>query len=75
LVEVLPKCRPAPVPVSVTYVRSRQISPRVRAFVDWLVEVFESAPGMVRTATAPPADSSPWPVLDSTRDAALTPFC
>jgi LysR family transcriptional regulator for bpeEF and oprC len=76
LVEVLPKCRPAPVPVSVTYVKSRQISPRVRAFVDWLVEVFENAPGMVRTAAAArPFETPPWPVLDSTQAAALTSPC
>lgn len=39
--EVLPSFRPAATPVSVTYVKSRQASPRVRVFVDWLVELFE----------------------------------
>jgi LysR family transcriptional regulator, regulator for bpeEF and oprC len=39
--EVLSPWSPMPTPVSVTYVKSRQASPRVRAFVDWLVELFE----------------------------------
>jgi LysR family transcriptional regulator, regulator for bpeEF and oprC len=72
LVEVLPKCRPAPVPVAVTYVKSRQISPRVRAFVDWLAEVFDNAPGMVSRTIASQATRAPlWPVLDSTHAAAF----
>lgn len=66
LVEVLPKCKPTPVAVSVTYVKSRQISPRVRAFVDWLAEVFDDAPGMVKVAP-PLADPPLWPVLDAQR--------
>jgi LysR family transcriptional regulator for bpeEF and oprC len=66
LIEVLPKCKPTPVAVSVTYVKSRQISPRVRAFVDWLAEVFDNAPGMVKAAP-PLADPPLWPVLDTQR--------
>ncbi len=27
--------------VSVAYVKNRRVSPRVRAFVDWLAELFE----------------------------------
>ncbi|RKF46046.1 LysR family transcriptional regulator [Paraburkholderia fungorum] len=64
LIEVLPKCKPTPVAISVTYVKSRQISPRVRAFVDWLAEVFDNAPGMVKAAP-PPAEPPFWPVLDA----------
>jgi len=41
LVEVLPQWKPLPIPVSVAFVKSRRVSPRVRAFVDWLVDVFE----------------------------------
>ena len=41
--EVLPQWKPVPMPVSVAYVKNRHISPRVRAFVDWLVERFEKA--------------------------------
>jgi DNA-binding transcriptional LysR family regulator/MFS family permease len=67
LIEVLPSCRPTPVVVSVAYVRNRQISPRVRAFVDWLAELFEHAPGVMqpRPAAQP---HTPWPVIDSTQD-------
>ncbi|MEJ0003902.1 MAG: LysR family transcriptional regulator [Pararobbsia sp.] len=39
--EVLSAWAPLATPVSVTYVKSRQASPRVRAFVDWLVELFD----------------------------------
>jgi DNA-binding transcriptional LysR family regulator len=38
LVEVLPAYRPAPLPVSVVYARNRQLSARVRVFVDWICE-------------------------------------
>jgi LysR family transcriptional regulator, regulator for bpeEF and oprC len=66
LIEILPKCKPTPVAISVTYVKSRQISPRVRAFVDWLAEVFDKAPGMVR-ATPPLVEPPAWPVVDAQR--------
>ncbi|XYD11891.1 LysR family transcriptional regulator (plasmid) [Methylobacterium sp. NMS12] len=38
LVEVLGDFMPTPTPVSVLYPSSRQLSPRVRVFVDWLIE-------------------------------------
>ncbi|SAL47854.1 LysR family transcriptional regulator [Caballeronia udeis] len=41
--EVLPHYRPAPMPVSVAYLRHRRVPPRVRAFVNWLAELFETA--------------------------------
>ncbi|WP_233835244.1 LysR family transcriptional regulator [Paraburkholderia sp. ZP32-5] len=41
--EVLPQWKPVPMPVSVAYVKNRRVSPRVRAFVDWLAELFENA--------------------------------
>ncbi|WP_306770792.1 LysR substrate-binding domain-containing protein, partial [Paraburkholderia sp. UYCP14C] len=43
LQEVLPQWKPVPMPVSVAYVKNRRVSPRVRAFVDWLAELFEKA--------------------------------
>lgn len=43
LVEVLAPFRPAPMPVSVLYPHHRQLSPRVRVFVDWLAEVMAPA--------------------------------
>jgi DNA-binding transcriptional LysR family regulator len=41
MIEVLPDFPPSPTPVSVLYPRSRQLSPRVRVFIDWLAAVFE----------------------------------
>jgi DNA-binding transcriptional LysR family regulator len=40
LVEVLGLFRPTPTPVSLLYPQSRQLSPRVRVFIDWLVKIF-----------------------------------
>jgi DNA-binding transcriptional LysR family regulator len=42
LVEVLTDFRPSPTPVSLLYPRSRQLSPRVRVFIDWLTQEFEA---------------------------------
>jgi DNA-binding transcriptional LysR family regulator len=43
LVELLPDYPPTKTSISVLYPHSRQLSPRVRAFVDWLVEIVTSA--------------------------------
>lgn len=40
LIEVLESFRPTPTPVHILYPRNRQLSPRVRVFIDWLVGVF-----------------------------------
>jgi DNA-binding transcriptional LysR family regulator len=40
LVEVLPGAPPTPSCVSLLYPRNRQLSPRVRVFIDWLVQAF-----------------------------------
>jgi DNA-binding transcriptional LysR family regulator len=45
LVAVLPDYPPTPTPVSLLYPRNRQLSPRVRVFIDWLVRVFASGQG------------------------------
>jgi DNA-binding transcriptional LysR family regulator len=42
LVEVLPAFPPAPTPVSLLYPTSRQLSPRVRLFIDWVVQQFSA---------------------------------
>jgi len=39
LIEVMPKFRAPPLPVSIVYSHSRQMSPRVRVFVDWVAEL------------------------------------
>ena len=40
LVEVLPAFPPSPTPVSALYPQNRQLAPRVRVFLDWIVQVF-----------------------------------
>lgn len=40
LVPVLEHCPPSPTPVSLLYPQNRQLSPRVRVFIDWLVREF-----------------------------------
>ena len=40
LVEVMPAFPPSPTPVSLLYPHSRQLSPRVRVFVDWVTKEF-----------------------------------
>lgn len=41
--EILVDTPPPPMPVSVVYPHNRQLSPRVRVFVDWLAQVFAEA--------------------------------
>lgn len=45
LVEVLADCPPRPSPVSLLYPHNRQLSPRVRVFIDWLIETFKARAG------------------------------
>jgi DNA-binding transcriptional LysR family regulator len=40
LVQVLSAWPPRPVPVSLLYPRNRQLSPRVRVFLDWAMRLF-----------------------------------
>jgi DNA-binding transcriptional LysR family regulator len=42
LVPILAAFPPSPTPVSLLYPRSRQLSPRVRVFIDWLVRAFSA---------------------------------
>lgn len=47
LIEVLTDFPPTPTPLSVIYPNNKQLSPRVRVFVDWLVEIIGSKlPGL-----------------------------
>ena len=50
LTVVLPGCPPRPLPVSVLYPHSRQLSPRVRLFADWLRELFAARGGVAGIA-------------------------
>lgn len=43
LVELLADFPPTPTPVSLLYPHNRQLSPRVRVFIDWLVREFQLA--------------------------------
>ena len=45
LVPILPAFPPSPSPVSLLYPQSRQLSPRVRVFIDFLVRAFAAARG------------------------------
>jgi DNA-binding transcriptional LysR family regulator len=45
LVAILASFAPSPTPVSLLYPRSRQLSPRVRVFIDWLVRIFNADRG------------------------------
>lgn len=42
--EVLPQWSPAPMPISAIYPANRHLSPKVRAFVDWVAELFAGCP-------------------------------
>lgn len=44
LVEVLPALTTPPLPISVAYLQNRHLSAKVRAFVDWVTELFGSCP-------------------------------
>lgn len=43
LVEVLPDHPPSALPLAAYYPQNRQLSPRVRVFLDWIVEIFAKA--------------------------------
>lgn len=44
LIEVLSQWKPVPMPISVVYLHNRHLSPKVRAFVDWVAELFATCP-------------------------------
>jgi LysR family transcriptional regulator, regulator for bpeEF and oprC len=44
LIEVLPQWKPVSMPISVVYPHNRNLSPKVRVFVDWIAELFEKSP-------------------------------
>lgn len=46
LVEILPDFPPSPTPLSVLYPSNRQLSPRVRVFIDWLVDTIRPQLGV-----------------------------
>jgi len=44
LVEILAQWKPTPLPISVVYLHNRHLSPKVRAFVDWVAGLFITCP-------------------------------
>jgi len=54
LQEVLAPWCPAPMPVSLLYPHSRQLSPRVRVFVDWVSARMQAAGAAPSRASGPP---------------------
>ena len=44
LIEILPQWKPSSTAISVLYPQSRQLSPKVRAFTDWVAELFAGCP-------------------------------
>jgi len=52
LVEVLAQYRPPPMPVSILYPHSRQLSPRVRVFIDWVIQRMREAGPLAPVADA-----------------------
>ncbi|MGU7770389.1 LysR substrate-binding domain-containing protein [Burkholderia sp. MR1-5-21] len=49
LVEVLSQWKPPPLPISAVYPHNRHLSATVRAFVDWIAELFRNNPLMSST--------------------------
>lgn len=43
LVEILPTAPPPATPLAAFYPQNRQLSPRVRVFLDWIADVFDTA--------------------------------
>jgi DNA-binding transcriptional LysR family regulator len=52
LVEILAGTPPPSAPVSLVYPHSRQLSPRVRAFLDWAAQAFASRPREAQPASS-----------------------
>ncbi len=44
LVEVLPHLKPTTMPIWAAYMQNRHLSPKVRVFVDWVMELFQACP-------------------------------
>ncbi|WP_116136196.1 LysR family transcriptional regulator [Trinickia diaoshuihuensis] len=60
LVEVLPGTNPKPKPISIVYPHNRHLSAKVRAFAEWVAELFDSMPALEDVSrTREPADSKP----------------
>ena len=54
LKEVLTAWTPPPMPISVVYLQNRHLSAKVRVFVDWISELFQSCPLMDHSKVCQP---------------------
>lgn len=67
LVPVLPKCPPPPLRLSAAYPAQKRVSPRVRAFVDWLAQICEPLANVPDYAPLPPPPAA-LPPIEPTPD-------
>ncbi|MBB1592948.1 LysR family transcriptional regulator [Achromobacter sp. UMC46] len=58
LIEILPQWKPSTTAISVLYQQSRQLSPKVRAFTDWVAELFAGCPLLSGRDETDPAASA-----------------
>jgi len=58
LIEILPQWKPSSTAISVLYPQSRQLSPKVRAFTDWVAELFAGCPLLSGRDETDPAAAS-----------------
>lgn len=66
LVEILSQWKPPPLPISAVYPHNRHLSATVRAFIDWIAELFRDSPLLSST---PEAEARCRPASIDTQDA------
>jgi LysR family transcriptional regulator, regulator for bpeEF and oprC len=54
LTQILPDWTSDPIPINIVYPQNRHLSTKVRVFVEWVAELFDSHPGMRVRQVAPP---------------------
>ncbi|TWB46663.1 LysR family transcriptional regulator [Nitrospirillum viridazoti] len=68
LKELLPRWKPEPMPISAVYPHNRHLSPKVRVFVDWVADLFDSCPLFNGQATSLCPEKPPAPVTVDAED-------
>lgn len=61
MVQILPDWVSDPIPINIVYPQNRHLSTKVRVFVEWVAELFDSHPSMRVRALAPTAATTPAP--------------
>jgi LysR family transcriptional regulator for bpeEF and oprC len=59
MVQILPDWVSDPIPINIVYPQNRHLSTKVRVFVEWVAELFDSHPSMRVRALAPHANQTP----------------